>query len=823
MGCSNSYNFDHEFLTQKSEKIVSAILTLDKFLNKLKEDLSNEHINYNSEPKDYYLINKFWLTDFKDIFKYEEIIKVISSFKIDINNNKISKENQIKRISAEEKTLEIIKQIILYEKRIDILINYNRVKNNFFSLNKGKAIIPDINTYLIEPEIFEQMMNLIKDFTNNKKEIKNNLEKEEIIIGNKQIYMHLINNKINLLICFLENSNLRTKFFITFDKEQSFKDIITNYLINNKLENYIRNKNYNNNEIKEEELRINSKKIGTILNLIKNEADYKNKNDYSLNLINNKYEININCMKDEKNISENNNIIDNSMEYDNINNFLEKDNINNDIQNIKNKIMESSDNSFLLLDKNSNNSNENNKNINLKNNFKIEEKEKINKINDINNSLISNDNNKTNFISYKSNQYMPFNNNNIINNNIPNIINNDDLFNNISGLKINRIKKMNNNNFINEFLQSLGNIDIIKKFFIENEKKIKNENKNFSPFVDRFTNILKLIYKIDNNPNIKLFDEEFLNNHNIPYDNNISFIECLFKKFKEELSGLRNLNIEELFYGERRLYYDCDICKYNMNNKEEFCFFEFNLYRIFHYYKKVNENLKAIKPRDCFNYINNNPNGLVCENCKYDNLKNFSYKYINIPKIIIIILENGDNDLIKKSYFKSNILLERESDDAGYLLISEIDKINNGNDYISLLKSEDNDKWYISQGNNFVEYEKDKFDKSIPYILIYKKVEDLPIEKFIDELDRTIEERDKLDLIFYSTVSKIKEKLENLEYEMKIEDVIKELKRQYNLNNRNILLFNNSRRLDVHKKIKDYDLENNDIIVIVEYNFPKNN
>ena len=267
-----------------------------------------------------------------------------------------------------------------------------------------------------------------------------------------------------------------------------------------------------------------------------------------------------------------------------------------------------------------------------------------------------------------------------------------------------------------------------------------------------------------------------------------------------------------------------------MNKKEEFCFFEFNLYRIFHYYKKVNENLKVIKPRDCFNYINNNPNGLVCENCKYDNLKNFSYKYINIPKIIIIILENGDNDLIKKSYFKSNILLERESDDACYLLISEIalenytlklllEKLDNGNDYISLLKSEDNDKWYISQGNNFVEYEKDKFDKSIPYILIYKKVEDLPIEKFIDELDRTIEERDKLDLIFYSTVSKIKEKLENLEYEMKIEDVIKELKRQYNLNNKNLLLFNNSRRLDVHKKIKDYDLENNDIIVIVEYNF----
>ena len=334
-----------------------------------------------------------------------------------------------------------------------------------------------------------------------------------------------------------------------------------------------------------------------------------------------------------------------------------------------------------------------------------------------------------------------------------------------------------------------------------------------------------MIYNIDLNPNNKLLDEEFIldmnNKSHNNFDINISFITCLFNKFKEELSDMPDLNLNNMLYGERRMKFECNNCKKTVDERQEFCYFQFNLYVIFHYYKNLNKDIKSINIKDCFNYIKNNDYSQICPDCKSEKIKNYSVSYYNLPQIIIIILENGEETkLMKNLYFSSDALLERDGDSEYYELISEIHKLKN-NDFISLLKSEKNNKWYICQGNNVKEYEKPKFDESALYLLIYRKVDDLSKEKYIDDLDRTIDKDEKLDLIFYSTVSKIREKVDNLEYDMKIGEVFKELSRKYSFENRTILLFNNSRRIQFKNSIKESNLKNNDIIIMVEYNFSR--
>lgn len=164
--------------------------------------------------------------------------------------------------------------------------------------------------------------------------------------------------------------------------------------------------------------------------------------------------------------------------------------------------------------------------------------------------------------------------------------------------------------------------------------------------------------------------------------------------------------------------------------------------------------------------------------------------------------------------------MDDEDEKQGYELTNQIN-IKKNNEYATFLKS--NNKWYICQENNIVEYEENKFEKGIPYVLMYQKVNDLPKEKVRDELDRTIDENETINLIFYSTVSKIKDKLEISENNLTLEKVYKELCRKYSFENRTILFFNNSRKLDFKKTIKDYNLINNDLIIIVEYNFTYQN
>ena len=781
MGCSS---FREEVNQEDVRKILELILKIEKFIKKFENDLSIDQIKIHYIREEFYFINKFWFQDFLNHFEYNEIIneknKIIDKLNIDISQ--VNEKGIINRISVDQTILEILRGIIFVKTNISKLITNNRAKNNIVSLKKGKAKIPDINTILIKPELFDDMFKILLDIYKIGQDIiKNDLTKEEVVIANRQIYIGTrsqIDHKINLLISFIEDNNLRTKYFISFDNAKDFQEIIDNYIIDNKLEKYIISHNYNTNEIKEEDLKFNRKKIGTILNLIKKEK----KNDLS-------YEKNSKGKSDDYS--------DLINENENINNKKNNKN-NNKITNINIKINEIGKNNINNQNRNSINSNQ------------------------FYDQFIPNSN--SNIINININNI-----HNNINNNIPNNeqnLNNYDInINNIDYSSIKRIKKIKSNLFINEFLQSLANVDILTKLFIKKEKKITEENKKFSPSVKRFINTLKLIYNIDLNPNNKLLDEEYIlgmyNKSDNNFDINISFITSLFNKFKEELSDMPDLNLNNMLFGERRISFECNSCKKSVDERQEFCYFQFNLYVIFHYYKNLNKDIKSINIKDCFNYIKNNDYSQICPFCKSEKIKDYSVSYYDLPQIIIIILENGEeNKLTKNLYFSSDALLERDDDKEYYELISEIHKLKN-NDFISLLKSEKNNKWYICQGNNIEEYEKHKFDDSALYLLIYKKVDDISQEKYIDELDRTIDKDEKLDLIFYSTVSKIREKVDNLEYDMKIEEVFKELSRKYSFENRTILLFNNSRRIQFKNTIKESNLKNNDIIIIVEHNFSR--
>ena len=176
--------------------------------------------------------------------------------------------------------------------------------------------------------------------------------------------------------------------------------------------------------------------------------------------------------------------------------------------------------------------------------------------------------------------------------------------------------------------------------------------------------------------------------------------------------------------------------------------------------------------------------------------------------------------MVKKSCFRANILIDNEDEKYGYELISQIN-IKENKKYITFLKSNNiKNKWYICEDNNIMEYKEKEFDKGFPFVMIYSKVKELLMEKYIDELDNIVDlKNEKLNLLIYSTVSKIKEEIDDLEYDMNLETVYNELNLKYSFKNKTFFFFNNSRKLDLKKTIRENNLVNGDLIIIVEYNF----
>ena len=749
----------------------------EKKIKLLLENSNKENIEYQK----YYLINKYWLDDCKKFFCYKEIEQFLdkeknNDYKIYENNKdykmyerdvreKILENKEIKeKIENKIKRNFIIPRVIQAE---------NLIENKIILLNKGEGMILNVNTSLIDSQFFKEIIKNMKLFDRNFYiNFEKSLNKYDVIINNNELYIKSLNNpQINkrfkvkksevnndtklsenninsnlindskvfnnnenineiLFICKLEEAtlNLRTKYFISFEKGVNTDDIIKNEIIGKNIKNLIEKKIINNKEIVMKNLILDNKKIGIIFNFI----------------------------------------IAQEIEEENLL-FKEK---NNEI------------------------------------------------INDINSSFYPEEKNKINNLINSSHSSR----NNIIQiNNDKDIIKNDNYSNNDINQKellIRRFKKLSYNSFINEFVQCLANIEKFKDFLLDNEKEI-DKNKNFSGLSLRFINTIRFIFNIEYNNNKLINDEYFENNYNYPKDNIVLFIEFLFNKLKEELKDLYMNNIiEKYFYGKEGIICECTNCNYPVNKVNQFCYLKFNVDNVFNFFKNKNNNLKSISVKDCFNYNKYKYDDFICQKCGKKEYKKYSYNIMNVPEIIMVILENlNNNNLIINSFLSSNSLIHESNNiKEVYTLINKIN-INENNEYTTYLRFYENLNWYECKENEIIECNKEKIEKGNPYILMYQKVDDISNNKYVDELDRSIEidNDEKLDLIVYSTVSQIKERLDNLDYNMKFGELYNILCKKYNFQNYKIFFFNNSRKLEPKKTIKENNLSNNDFVIMVEF------
>ena len=543
MGCSNGNNY----INLNQYALIKLCLNIYKseiiINNSIQESLDDDS---KCKPKMYYLVNRFWKEDYLQFFNFYEIkniiIELIGKEYPDVNIEEINAFSQDKKLVTlldDEKIQEQIKKI-----KDKIIINFPRelkaishIKNNFITLNQEKEKFPDNNTTLLEKETFDLMIRLLNDTEDDKKIKREELDKifcSEVLLGNENIYIKIKDNAI--IICFLENEKLRTKYFMHFESKTNFGEIIKNHILNRSLENHIESK-YDLDIISEHEMRDkndNNKNIGFFVNLIPIDKDEINKRLQNQSLIS--ADENKGAPPLINYYNKNNGINDN--DNNNINNNDEKSLIE---KNSENELIRKKDDNISAKDNNESFFNNSENYVTKKNNI---DNESMN--------LITKGNNEKNDYSSISNKE----------NKDKNLIEDDNREN--SNNKIfRRIKKFECNDLFNEVLQCLTNIEIIRDFFLGNQYKIIDDNKNFPNFCKRFIYTIKYVNNDDINENI--FDDEFLKNNNFSLNNNISSsLSFLLNKFKEELKNLSlDINercIDKFFYGQKNIECTCRKC-----------------------------------------------------------------------------------------------------------------------------------------------------------------------------------------------------------------------------------------------------------------------
>ena len=873
MGCSSERSIKIDSSNIRPEEILNELIDLYIYESKLIEHLKENKIPDSVLNEEFFLINKFWLEEYENFLGYEDIVKRYRELNEHLNDkNKQELYDIINKNSVNK-----------YKDLRKLVLDTNRIKNNFIIINNGEEIFPDKNTYVIRKKNIDKLIKVIVN-TSLIQELEKNLNKGNIVEESNRIIIIVKELKINNPFYQYKNKNYNNiKFICSLNEKNelvflfSQKKIIENIKerknnIEN-INNYSESKkdfkfsfksdrssitNYTNNNKKEEEKYDINNKDEKNLSLIKEEQKKESLID-SNNIINNDFnnypsnnnqnDINLNQFQNmnyKKNVRyeiNNNDYVSPVSSYNLIEDIKDKDNNNsnepfnngkisenkniNIDSNINNNIINENNNSFNNIFNNNNYDNYNirnecNNNFNINgNNFNAIGGNKNILNSNMDNKIKNNENNNMNNIINNENSNIINNeNSNIINNENSNIIN--DFPNRMNQMK--RIRKLSFNSIINEFIQCLANIEQIKEFYIENEKEIIEKNKNYPIVSKRFINTLKFIFnkKYDNEKLIN--DEFFIKNYSGQNRITTSIIQFLFSKLNEELKDMyinNNNIIEKYFYGKEGIICECANCNYPVNKVQNFFYLQFNVYNVFDFCKKKNNNLKSISLIDCFNYNKYKYDDFICQKCGKNKCKKYSYYIMNLPEIIIVILENANNkNLIINSLFSSNSLIQEnnKNNKKGYTLINRINK-NENNEFTTYLRFYENLNWYECKENEIIESNKEKTEKGIPYILMYQKVDDLPNNKYVDELDRSIEidNDEKLELIFYSTVSKIRERLDNLYYNMKIEEIYNQLCNKYNSKSKH-LFFNNSRKLDPKKTLKENNLKNNDFVIIVEHN-----
>ena len=501
MGCSNG----NDYININPNILIRLFLNLYKneiiISNSIQESLIGE-FKYKYRPKLYYLVNRFWKEDYLKFFSYDEFKNIIFELILgeynDVNVDQINAFSKGKNFESLLKDERIQKLIEIIKKKSNInfprgLKAVTHIKNNFIKLDQEKETFPDNNTSLLDKETFDLMIRLLDDTNEDKKIKKSELSEifcSQALLGNENIYIKIKDNEI--IICFLENEKLRTKYFIYFEKENNFEEIIKKYILDKSLEMQIEY-SYDMSNISEHQINDGfNNNIGFFLNLIpidnKDQINKKTEDQGAppITSYNNK-NIGINNINKEEAKKK----IEVVREYKNINNL--DDSINND----KKSLIEKNSENDLISKKDYNISdNDINNDIILNNNKTIigNNEAKKNNIDNNNINLITNEDNDKSYITDNGK-----NDNKIL-------IEDNDINNKI----FRRIKKMESSDIINEILQCLINIEIIRDFFIGHKKEIIDENKKNPIFCKRFFNTIRYVnnYVLSNDE--KIFDDDFL-------------------------------------------------------------------------------------------------------------------------------------------------------------------------------------------------------------------------------------------------------------------------------------------------------------------------
>ena len=641
----NNYNNN---ISIENKKLIE-----DKYYE-YKQYIETQQNNYYKNEKDIQENNELISNNNKKIqnnnISPNKVIEPKIEFKNKDNNENIKFENNIQNVNQIEKINEsqtkIVLQSILHpnQKQINTLDNATISDTNTNEVLNNKALNNFNNN---------QMTNIFANISNNNinNQIQNNLNKEYLNINS-----NLVNNQNNFQILNANNNNNNKFNEFQIQNNNNEKMILNN---NNQFNDF------NNNVINP----INNNIINNV-NIINNNNDINN-----FNLMNNNNNIQQQNMNNENLLSTNQNML-NDINIMNQMSMMNKMQIQLILQNMNNNQINFSQNNI------------------MGNNF------------DFNNAL----NQQINF-----NNIMPQIMNNDMNNNINNNLNKK------LGIKLSYphsigLQNIGQTCYMNSTIQCLSNISELSDYLINN-----NYNINEHPLTTAYYNLLcELFFNKENKKYINPKDFKTIlgelnslfegfqaadskdllfflierlhtelnkkrpnNDNNIQKDFNILELESrnenlMLQNFINEFTFSHNSVVSDNFYGVTRSILTCDGC-----HVTKYSFQTFNM-QIF-ILKKLKEDKEMalgqycgkLTLMDAFLYSGKvelllGENMIYCNNCqKLISGKNKQDFYI-LPKILIIILNRG----------KNNIDFNEEFDIPEYLDFTNQHIIVNSNSYM---------------------------------------------------------------------------------------------------------------------------------------------
>ena len=677
-------------------------------IDKFQKEKDREYERYTHQVKLNYMNNKFKAdNNINSEQRSRELLKeckdlLDEEFKEKKNNIKKDLEYKMEKELNEYKLMNINnnsnKSIELKNNIINIEKNYYQEletlkSQNINNKNKFEEQINKINNNL---KITYKIDNMSRGQNELIKEIANNIDNiDELLIGkNNEIYLNLLKNKS--FYNFSEKEYIKKCGYLEYYKELNLL-IINNILENNSSGDDMMDE-HNFKDKKLNDISLVNNLITNCKNLInKKTNEFKNKKITNLfpNLENNFMKIN-NKQKGNNNTS----IIEKSFYEQSSKNAINTTVLLGDFKNNLNKTILKNNNNISNLNNTLNNTinnNNNNQRMNntrdiLINNTSFSDNKNISYFRNSNNNYI---NNKINNIIPKNlnSSHFAFNNNNngpkVINNNINLKSNNNP---NNSNINSNIYRNINEeNNVLNSNMRYLNqnNITInrnVSSFMNENSNYYNNQNDIKDN--DNKNEAENINYKLDDIPQLNEESRLNLSNENLNlYNEIIEFLSKEYESLNEKINKLKNKNY----------------CSQQLNSIKESV--EFKKYQNIFNDIYIKENKKQEEMSKDINLHKNNLNKIINE-CKFifDNINsgkinpdNINEKFNSILKAIDKYYNNQGNNNARKS----------SSVDIKYMMKNGINYINVNNDKSSSNNLRNNyigeeDKKNSQRHNDFV-------------------------------------------------------------------------------------------------------------------------